>query len=190
MQICFLILLSQIFKILLHRSFCSSINSSVINCMIVIGQFYFFLFLICWNSKKSNVQKGRILVHAGWVHVLHSYCCSIADYASSYVYGYMKCIESIDQYLQDKQIPQTLQCDVHSYLVSLIRGRNKLHNKPEVNDQSLECMDRSCKNMSSDLNDELSKNQSDFHVMCDANSLPFSNSFHQTDTSGCVWRPW
>lgn len=125
------------------------------------------------------------------------YLFYISDTASTYVYGYMNCIQSIDQYLKDSRIQPTVRDSIQSYLLSNITtDAQTVPRSPEINNNN--------QSMSSTTHD---KNGRDIGT-CETNMVVSNKllcgasmkgsqcnddnqvNFHDTGNNASVWRPW
>jgi hypothetical protein len=138
-------------------------------------------------------EKRRAL----YIIYLRFYLFYFSDTTSTYVYGYMNCIQSIDQYLKDSRIQPTVRDSIQSYLLSNITtDAQTIPRSPEINNNNQSMSSTTRETNGRDIGTCETKMVVSNKVICGASAKDSQCNhgnqviFHDNGNNVSVWRPW
>ncbi|VDI61995.1 Hypothetical predicted protein [Mytilus galloprovincialis] len=152
------------------------------------------------DSDGSPVKLEKAEVLERTVEYIKRLKTGSADTTSTYLFGYMKCLDTIGRYLDDAHIPQSILYNIQSYLLSNVNTRN--HSPPETNndDGVYGCMNQQTRDEEQQMHVAIDKDISSsvIEVFCktedeDTDNRPTASDWYPGNhiiNNEEVWRPW
>ncbi|XP_052081909.1 uncharacterized protein LOC127719711 [Mytilus californianus] len=149
------------------------------------------------DGSPVKLEKAEVLERT--VDYIKRLKTGSVDTTSTYVFGYMKCLDTIGRYLDDAHIPQSVLCNIQSYLLSNVNTRN--HSSPETNnDEFLYGSNQQTRDEKHQMHEGIDKAISStvIEVFCKTEDNATDNMAsasvcypgNHIVNNGDVWRPW